>query len=54
MCRVQDGVITNRPPRPARARRGKTADEDGKLEQELLADPKERGRAHHAGGSWPQ
>ena len=41
MCRVQDGVITNRPLAGTRPR-GTTAEEDQKLEQELLADPKER------------
>ena len=41
MCRVQDGVITNRPLAGTR-RRGKTAEEDRLLEAELLADPKER------------
>src|SRR6185295_14148624 len=41
MCRVLDGVITNRPLAGTR-RRGKTDDEDKALETELLADPKER------------
>ncbi len=41
MCRVQDGIVTNRP--LARTRpRGKTAEQDVSLEKELLADPKER------------
>lgn len=41
MCRVQDGVITNRPLAGTR-RRGETEEQDKRLEQELLADPKER------------
>jgi len=41
MCRVEDGVITNRPLAGTR-RRGKTPEEDQALETELLADPKER------------
>jgi len=41
MCRVEDGVITNRPLAGTR-RRGTTEAEDRALEQELLADPKER------------
>ena len=41
MCRVEDGVITNRPLAGTR-RRGKTPEEDAALEAELLADPKER------------
>jgi len=41
MCRVQDGVITNRPLAGTR-RRGQTEEEDNALEAELLADPKER------------
>jgi anthranilate synthase component 1 len=41
MCRVEDGVITNRPLAGTR-RRGKTEEEDKALEKELLADPKER------------
>jgi anthranilate synthase component I len=41
MCRVQDGVVTNRPLAGTR-RRGATAEEDRRLEAELLADPKER------------
>jgi len=41
MCRVEDGVITNRPLAGTR-RRGKTEEEDKALEAELLADPKER------------
>ena len=41
MCRVQAGVITNRPLAGTR-RRGATDAEDKALEQELLADPKER------------
>ncbi len=41
MCRVEEGVITNRPLAGTR-RRGKTEAEDKHLEQDLLADPKER------------
>ncbi len=41
MCRVEDGIITNRPLAGTR-RRGKTEEEDLALEKELLADPKER------------
>jgi anthranilate synthase component 1 len=41
MCRVENGVITNRPLAGTR-RRGKTETEDLALEKELLADPKER------------
>ncbi len=41
MCRVEDGVITNRPLAGTR-RRGRTEQEDLALERELLADPKER------------
>ena len=41
LCRVEDGVVTNRPLAGTR-RRGTTADEDAALEQELLADPKDR------------
>ncbi len=41
MCRVEDGVITNRPLAGTRPR-GKNEYEDLQLEQELLADPKER------------
>src|SRR5437764_2406730 len=41
LCRVQNGVITSRPLAGTR-RRGATDEEDKKLEQELLADPKER------------
>lgn len=41
MCRVENGVVTNRPLAGTR-RRGKTEDEDRALEVELLADPKER------------
>lgn len=41
MCRVQDGVITNRPLAGTR-RRGQTPAEDKALEDDLLADPKER------------
>ena len=41
LCRVEDGVITNRPLAGTRPR-GKTEKEDLALEAELLADPKER------------
>ncbi len=41
LCRVEDGVITNRPLAGTRPR-GKDAAEDQALEAELLADPKER------------
>jgi anthranilate synthase component 1 len=41
MCRVEDGIITNRPLAGTR-KRGATEEEDKALEAELLADPKER------------
>jgi anthranilate synthase component 1 len=41
MCRVQDGVITNRPLAGTR-KRGATDAEDKALEEDLLGDPKER------------
>ena len=41
MCRVEDGVVYNRPLAGTR-RRGRTEQEDLALERELLADPKER------------
>ncbi len=41
LCRVEDGVVTNRPLAGTRPR-GKTEEEDEALEAELLADPKER------------
>lgn len=41
LCRVEDGVVTNRPLAGTR-RRGASASEDAALEQELLADPKDR------------
>jgi anthranilate synthase component 1 len=41
MCRVQEGIITNRPLAGTR-RRGATEAEDKALEEDLLADPKER------------
>ncbi len=41
LCRVEDGVVTNRPLAGTR-RRGDTEEEDKALERELLADPKER------------
>ena len=41
MCRVENGVITNRPLAGTR-RRGATPEEDAALAAELIADPKER------------
>lgn len=41
MCRVENGVVTNRPLAGTR-RRGATEADDKKLAAELLADPKER------------
>jgi len=41
MVRLEDGIATNRPVAGTR-KRGATDDEDKRLEQELLADPKER------------
>jgi len=41
MCRVEDGIITNRPLAGTR-KRGKTEEEDLALEKDLLSDPKER------------
>jgi len=41
LCRVEDGVVTNRPLAGTRPR-GATEEEDKALEAELLADPKER------------
>ncbi|RPI61849.1 MAG: anthranilate synthase component I [Planctomycetaceae bacterium] len=41
LCRVEDGVITNRPLAGTRPR-GATEEQDKALEAELLADPKER------------
>jgi anthranilate synthase component 1 len=41
MCRVENGVITNRPLAGTRPR-GNTAEEDAALAAELVADPKER------------
>jgi anthranilate synthase component 1 len=41
LCRVQDGVVTNRPLAGTRRRSADPA-EDADLERELLADPKER------------
>ncbi|HUT58147.1 MAG TPA: anthranilate synthase component I [Phycisphaerae bacterium] len=41
LCRVEDGIVTNRPLAGTRPR-GKTDEEDRALEAELLADPKER------------
>jgi anthranilate synthase component I len=40
LCRVEDGIVTNRPLAGTR-RRGKTEEEDLALEAELLSDPKE-------------
>ncbi len=41
LCRVEDGLITNRPLAGTRPR-GKTPEQDKALEEELLADEKER------------
>lgn len=41
MCRVEDGIVTNRPLAGTR-RRGRDEAEDRRLREELLADPKER------------
>ena len=41
MCRVEDGVVTNRPLAGTRPR-GQTEEDDRRLRDELLADPKER------------
>ncbi|MHC5001666.1 MAG: anthranilate synthase component I [Planctomycetota bacterium] len=41
LCRVQDGLVTNRPLAGTR-RRGATPEADAELERELLADAKER------------
>ncbi|MBL8878626.1 MAG: anthranilate synthase component I [Phycisphaerales bacterium] len=41
LCRVENGLITNRPLAGTRPR-GRTPDEDQQLSRELLADPKER------------
>ena len=41
MCRVENGLITNRPLAGTR-RRGATPDEDRALADELINDPKER------------
>ncbi len=41
LCRVEEGMVTNRPLAGTRPR-GETEQEDAALEQELLADPKER------------
>ncbi len=41
MCRVEDGIVTNRPLAGTR-RRGKTEEEDKALEADLLSDEKER------------
>jgi len=41
MCRVEDRVVTNRPLAGTRPR-GRTEEEDRRLADELLADPKER------------
>ena len=42
LCRVEDGVVTNRPAGRYPARADRTDAEDMGLEKELLADPKER------------
>jgi anthranilate synthase component 1 len=41
LCRVEDGIVTNRPLAGTRPR-GATDEQDKALEAELLADPKER------------
>lgn len=41
LCRVEDRIVTSRPLAGTR-KRGQTPEEDKKLEQELLADPKDR------------
>ncbi|MBN1553604.1 MAG: anthranilate synthase component I family protein, partial [Phycisphaerae bacterium] len=41
LCRVENGIVTNRPLAGTRPR-GKTEEEDLALEKDLLADPKER------------
>jgi anthranilate synthase component 1 len=41
MCRVVDGIVTVRPLAGTR-RRGRTEEDDRRLEEELLGDPKER------------
>ncbi|MFW6060812.1 MAG: chorismate-binding protein, partial [Phycisphaeraceae bacterium] len=41
LCRVEDGVLTNRPLAGTR-RRGRTPEEDAQLEAELQNDPKDR------------
>jgi len=41
MCRVENGIVTNRPLAGTR-RRGETEEEDQALERDLLSDPKER------------
>jgi len=41
LCRVEDGVVTNRPLAGTRPR-GETPEQDKALEKELLTDPKER------------
>lgn len=41
LCRVENGIVTNRPLAGTRPR-GKTPEEDLALEKDLLADPKER------------
>jgi anthranilate synthase component 1 len=41
LCRVEDGIVTNRPLAGTRPR-GQSEEQDRKLEEELLADPKER------------
>lgn len=41
LCRVEDGVVTNRPLAGTR-KRGATPAEDAEMESELIADPKDR------------
>ena len=55
MCRVQDGIITNRAQAHAGTPQtaGQTVAEDKALEEDLLAGtPRNACRAHHAGGPW--
>ena len=53
LVRVEDGTVTVRPLAGTR-RRGRTEAEDRALGEELLADPKGTGRAHHARRPGPQ
>ncbi len=53
LVRVDEGEVTIRPIAGTR-RRGRDEEEDRALAEELLADPKETGRAHHARRPRPQ